>query len=178
MNASEGAFDKPYKRPPLFKDRDEAHQAKAEMPLQLELDANTADTSVKRARLHPADAPNRNLSVTAELVPSEEADQTAFFHRALELMGALDTVTERHAMIINIQLWVTGGHTSTLEWYNKIGERVQQLISLEDLPDLTEQERAAVTEFMSRAQLKFQHRSNAARPVRRVGWIRRVFGNQ
>ena len=106
-----------------------------------------------------------------------EADQTAFFHRALELMDVLDHVTERDAFIMHIQLWITGDHTAVTEWYQKIGDRLRTSVFVEDLPDLTEQQRSAVNEFMSRANREFNHRPKDAGPARRVSWMRRIFNN-
>lgn len=177
MNASARELNKLHKRSSLLDGQHTVVQAEAERPQMVEFDMDTATSAVELVGLRPADETNRNRNTSAKLIPSEETDLTVFFNRALELMEALDTVTERQTLIMNIQLWVTGGHTSTLEWYKKIGKRVQQLVSLEDLLDLTEQERAAVTEFMSKAEMEFHHRSNTAGPTRRLGWMRRVFGN-
>jgi len=136
--------------------------------------------SVVRAEdinLPNADAPNRNRTKSIESIPTDEAEQTAFFHRTLELMDVLDHVTERDAFIMHIQLWVTGGHTAIDEWYRKIGERLCTTVFIEDLPDLTKQQRAAVTEFMMQAKREFEHRPKDAGPARRVGWMKRIFTN-
>jgi hypothetical protein len=109
----------------------------------------------------------------------EKADQTAFFHRTLELMDVLDRATDRAAMIMNVQLWVTGGHASTHEWYKKIGQRLCNLVYREELPDLTDQQRSALNEFMEKTGLDFQPRpAAAAGPTRRQGWIQNIFGRQ
>ncbi|EKD76177.1 MAG: hypothetical protein ACD_43C00205G0004 [uncultured bacterium] len=108
----------------------------------------------------------------------EEAEQTAFFHQTLDLMDKLDHAATRELLILNVQLWITGGHTASAEWYKKIGQRLQEYIFTEDLPDLTEEQRAALTEFMGKGQLVFGPRPQNHGKARRHGWMRNFFRNQ